>query len=37
MHAVALAYRDLAAIMHEIADLLLGETPETRGQGDEEG
>jgi excisionase family DNA binding protein len=37
MHAVALAYRDLAAIMHEIADLLLGETPETRGQDDDEG
>ncbi len=37
MHAVALAYRDLAAIMHEIADLLLGETPETRGQGDDAG
>ena len=37
MHAVALAYRDLAAIMHEIADLLLGETPETREQGDEDG
>jgi excisionase family DNA binding protein len=37
MHAVALAYRDLAAIMHEIADLLLGETPETREQGDDEG
>lgn len=32
MHAVALAYRDLAAIMHQIADLLLGETPDTRAQ-----
>jgi excisionase family DNA binding protein len=32
MHAVALAYRDLAAVMHQIADLLLGETPDTRGQ-----
>jgi excisionase family DNA binding protein len=32
MHAVALQYRDLATVMHEIADLLLGETPETRGQ-----
>ncbi len=31
MHAVALEYRDLAVVMHEIADLLLGETPETRG------
>jgi hypothetical protein len=31
MHAVALQYRDLAAVMHEIADLLLGETPDTRG------
>ncbi len=27
MHAVALQYRELAAVMHEIADLLLGETP----------
>ena len=32
MHAVALQYRDLATVMHEIADLLLGETPETRGK-----
>ncbi len=32
MHAVALQYRDLASVMHEIADLLLGETPETGGQ-----
>lgn len=32
MHAVALQYRDLADVMHRIADLLLGETPETRGQ-----
>jgi hypothetical protein len=32
MHAVALQYRDLATVMHEIADLLLGETPETRGR-----
>jgi excisionase family DNA binding protein len=31
MHAVALQYHDLATVMHEIADLLLGETPETRG------
>ena len=31
MHAVALQYRDLAEVMHEIADLLLGETPDTRG------
>ena len=30
MHAVALGYRELAAVMHEIADLLLGETPTTR-------
>ena len=30
MHAVALQYRELAAVMHEIADLLLGETPDTR-------
>ena len=28
MHAVALQYRDLAIVMHEIADLLLGETPD---------
>jgi len=32
MHAVALQYRDLATVMHEIADLLLGETPDTRGR-----
>lgn len=32
MHAVALQYRDLATVMHEIADLLLGETPETHGK-----
>lgn len=31
MYVVAFRYRDLAAIMHEIADLLLGEAPETRG------
>ncbi len=31
MYAVAFQYRDLAAVMHTIADLLLGETPETRG------
>jgi hypothetical protein len=31
MHAVAFQYRDLAAVMHKIADLLLGETPDTRG------
>ena len=37
MHAVALAYRDLAAVMHEIADLLLGESPDRRGQSDETG
>ncbi len=30
--ASPLQYRDLAAVMHEIADLLLGETPDTRGQ-----
>ena len=29
MHAVALQYRELAAVMHEIADVLLGETPNT--------
>jgi len=32
MYAVAFQYHDLAAVMHRIADLLLGETPETRGQ-----
>ncbi len=32
MHAVALQYRDLATVMHEIADLLLGQTPQTRGK-----
>ena len=32
MHAVAVQYRELAEVMHEIADLLLGETPETRGE-----
>ena len=32
MHAVALGYRDLATVMHEIADLLLGEAPNTRGE-----
>ena len=30
MYVVAFQYRDLAAVMHKIADLLLGETPETR-------
>jgi excisionase family DNA binding protein len=33
MFIVAFRYRDLAAVMHEIADLLLGEAPDTRGQG----
>jgi len=37
MYVVAFRYRDLAAVMHKIADLLLGETPEARGQGDEAG
>ena len=32
MYVVAFRYRDLAAVMHEIADLLLGETPDTRGR-----
>jgi excisionase family DNA binding protein len=32
MYAVAFQYRDLAVVMHKIADLLLGETPNTRGQ-----
>ncbi|MGZ6588190.1 MAG: helix-turn-helix domain-containing protein [Solirubrobacteraceae bacterium] len=30
MYVVAFQYRDLAAVMHKIADLLLGDTPETR-------
>jgi len=30
MYAVAFQYRDLAAVMHKIADVLLGETPNTR-------
>lgn len=30
MYAVAFQYRDLAAVMHQIADVLLGETPKTR-------
>jgi excisionase family DNA binding protein len=32
MYVVAFRYRDLAAVTHKIADLLLGETPDTRGQ-----
>jgi excisionase family DNA binding protein len=32
MYVVAFQYRDLAVVMHKIADLLLGETFETRGQ-----
>jgi hypothetical protein len=32
MHAVALQYRELADVMHEIADLLLRETPDPRHQ-----
>jgi excisionase family DNA binding protein len=32
MYVVAFQYRDLAAVMHKIADLLLGETRDTRGQ-----
>lgn len=32
MHAVAMQYRELADVMHEVADLLLGETPDTRRQ-----
>lgn len=32
MYVVASRYRDLAAIMHKIANLLLGERPDTRGQ-----
>ena len=31
MYVVAFRYSKLAAVMHEIADLLLGETPDTRG------
>jgi excisionase family DNA binding protein len=32
MYNVAWQYRDLAVVMHEIADLLRGESPDTRGQ-----
>jgi excisionase family DNA binding protein len=32
MYVVAFQYRDLAAIMHKIADVLLGETPAARGR-----
>ncbi len=31
MYAVAFQYRYLASVMHKIADLLLGETPDARG------
>ena len=31
MYVVAFRYRELAAVMHEIADLMLGETHDTRG------
>ena len=30
MYVVAFQYRDLAVVMHKIADVLLGETPDTR-------
>jgi hypothetical protein len=30
MHVVAFQYRDLAEVMHTIADELLNETPDTR-------
>jgi excisionase family DNA binding protein len=32
MYVVAFQYRDLAVVMHKLADLLPGETPDTRGQ-----
>lgn len=32
MYVVAFQYRDLAFVMHEIADVLLGESADTRGQ-----
>jgi excisionase family DNA binding protein len=32
MHVVAFQYRDLAVVMHKIADLLLGEAPDARGR-----
>ncbi len=32
MYNVAWQYRDLAVVMHEIADVLLRESPDTRGQ-----
>ncbi len=31
MYVVAFRYRDLGAVMHEIADVLLGESPDARG------
>ena len=32
MYVVAFRYRDLAAVIHEIADVLLGESPDARGE-----
>jgi hypothetical protein len=32
MYVVAFQYRDLAVVMHKIADLLLGEAPDARGR-----
>jgi excisionase family DNA binding protein len=32
VYVVAFQYRDLAVVMHKIVDVLLGETPDTRGQ-----
>ena len=34
MYTVAFQYRDLAAVMHKIADVLLGETAKTRKHGE---
>jgi hypothetical protein len=32
MYVVAFRYRDLGAVMHEIANVLLGEAPDARGE-----
>lgn len=32
MYVVAFRFRDLAAVMHEIANVLLGESPDARGE-----
>ena len=35
MYTVAWQYRDLAVVMHKIADLLLGESPDARESSDD--